>query len=161
LTAPSAVLIRPSPLGAISIGTAHALAAYAVFATLPALGASICALGIAISVGVHMGGALQWWRSSVHELRLQPDGGAAWRDGDGAWHVAHDVTGGALAPWLMVVGLKEAGRSLQPLLVLPDTLADRSRRELRIWLRWRPHIRRPAVIGVTWATGNAKDPKAS
>lgn len=142
------MLIRPSPLGALSIGTLHALAAYAGSAALPAAAALICAVGIALSAGVHVGGVLQWGRDSVRELTLRPDGSVAWRDGNGSWHVAHEVTGGVLAPWLMVIGLKEMGRRLRPLLVLPDALAGESLRELRVWLRWRPQPRRPVGTGV-------------
>ena len=138
------VLIHPSPLGAVLVGTAHALAACAVFVALPAVAALVCALGVALSAGVHLGGVLQWWRNSVRELMVQPNGEAAWRDGDGAWHVAREVTGGVLAPWLTVIGLKEDGRSLQPLLLLPDAVEGDALRELRVWLRWRPQPRRGA-----------------
>jgi hypothetical protein len=137
------VLIRPSPLGAILVGAIHALAAVAVFAVLPAVAALICMLGLAISAGVHVGGLLQWWRGSVREITLRPDGGAAWRAGDGTWHSARTVSGGVLAPWLMVIGLNETGGSLRTLLVLPDALASESLRELRVWLKWRPQPRRP------------------
>lgn len=105
-------------------------------------------LGLAVSAGVQVGGSLQWWRSSVRELTLRPDGGAAWREGDDTWHVAQKVSGGVLAPWFMVIGLQESGRSLRPLLVLPDALTSESLRELRVWLRWRPQPRRPAEVSV-------------
>lgn len=152
------MLIRPSPLGAVLVGAIHALAAFAVYVSLPALAALICVAGIVISAGVQGGRLLHWSRRSVRELTLQPDGSAAWRDGDGAWHAAREVTGGVLAPWLMVIGLKETGRSLQSLLLLPDAAAAEARRELRVWLRWRPQPGHPAGIGVIHAMWKPKDP---
>jgi hypothetical protein len=132
----------------VLLGAIHALAACAAFVALPVVPALVCAAGIALSAGVCVSGTLQWSRDSVRELALRPDGGVAWRGGDDAWHVAPEVSGGVLAPWLMVIGLKEDGRSLQPLLVLPDALDDEDRRELRVWLRWRPQTRRPAGMSV-------------
>jgi len=118
------------------LGAIHALAACAAFAALPLVPALICATGVALSAGVQVGRSLQWRRDSVRELKLRPDGGVAWRVGDGTWHTAPEVSGGTLAPWLMVIGLKEDGRRLQPLLVLPDSLDGDQLRELRIWVRW-------------------------
>ena len=140
--------IHPSPLGAVLLGAMHALAACAAFVVLPMVPALVCAAGIALSAGVYVSGTLQWSRTSVRELTLRPDGGVSWRSGDGAWHVAPEVSGGVLAPWLIVIGLKEDGRSLQPLLVLPDALDGEDLRELRVWLRWRPQTRRRAGMSV-------------
>lgn len=142
------MLIRPSLLGAALAVTLHALAAVAVFVALPAAAAVICVLGLALSTAVVLGEVLQWRRGAVRELVLRPDGGAAWRDGDGDWHVAAYVSGGAAAPWLMVIGLKEARRSLVPLALLPDAMDEAARRELRVWLRWRPRPRGQATTGV-------------
>jgi toxin CptA len=142
------VLIRPSPLGAALAGALHALAAVAVFVALPVAAAVICVLGLALSMIVLLGEMLQWRRSAVRELMLRPDGSAVWRDGDGDWHVAAHVSGAVVAPWLMVIGLKEAGRSRLPLALLPDAMEDAARRELRVWLRWRPRPRGRATTGV-------------
>lgn len=141
---PFPVLIRPSPQAAVLVGTIHALAAVAVFAALPTVAALICILGLTVSAIVQVGGLLQWRRSSVRELALRPDGGAAWREGDGVWHVAQTVSGGVLAPWLLVIGLQGPGGRFRSLLVLPDALTGESLRALRVWLRWRPQRHRPA-----------------
>jgi Membrane-bound toxin component of toxin-antitoxin system len=142
------VLIRPSPLGAALVGTLHAFAAGAVFVALPLAAAAICVLGLALSAAVLLGEMLQWRRDAVRELSLRPDGGATWRDGDGVWHVAADVSGGVVAPWLIVIGLKENGRRRLPVALLPDALEGEARRELQVWLRWRPHPRGDAPTGV-------------
>jgi hypothetical protein len=142
------VLIRPSPLGAALVGTLHALAAGAAFVALPVAAAAICAVGLALSACVFLGGLLQWRRDAVRELLLRPDGAATWRDGDGVWHVTADVSGGVVAPWLIVIGLKENGRRRLPVALLPDALEDAARRELQVWLRWRPHPRGDAPMGV-------------
>jgi len=134
------VLIRPSPLGATLVGAVHALAVFAVIVALPAWAALICALGLALSAIVHAGAMLRWWRTSICELVLRPDGGAEWREADGSWHVATEVTGGALASWLLVVGLREERGRLRHMLLLPDALEAGACRELRVWLRWRPAI---------------------
>jgi hypothetical protein len=126
----------------------HALAASSVFISLPASAAAICAIGLALSATVLIGEMLQWRRDAVRELVLRPDGGATWRDGGGDWHAAADVSGGAVAPWLMIIGLKEDGRRRRPLALLPDALDGASRRELHIWLRWRPHPRGQTPSGV-------------
>jgi len=130
------------------LGAIHALAACAPFVALPMMPALLVAIGVALSAAVHIGRALQWRRDAVRELRLRPDGGVAWRVGDGTWHAAADVTGGVLAPWMIVVGLKEVGRRRRPLLVLPDALDGDGFRELRLWLRWRPQLPRRPGIGV-------------
>ena len=114
------------------------MAAYAAYVALPLVPALICVTGVALSAGVQVGRSLHWWRDSVRELRLRPDGGVAWRAGDGGWHTTPEVSGGTLVPWLTVIGLKEDGRRLQPLLLLPDSLESDKLRELRVWLRWRP-----------------------
>jgi len=132
----------------VLLGVIHALATCAVFVALPAMPAVICAVGVTLSAIVHVGRSLQWRRDSVRELMLRPDGGVAWRAGDGMWRSAPGATGGVLAPWLMVIGLKEEGRHLQPLLVLPDAVDGDDLRELRIWLRWRPQARRRAGMSV-------------
>lgn len=130
------------------MGTLHAFAAGAVFVALPVAAAAICVLGLALSAAVLLGEMLQWRRDAVRELSLRPDGGATWRDGDGVWHGAADVSGGVVAPWLIVIGLKENGRRRLPLALLPDALEDAARRELQVWLRWRPHSRGDAPTGV-------------
>ena len=134
------MLIRPSPLGATLVGAVHAAAAGAVIAVLPGVAALVCTVGLALSATVHVGAVLQWWRSSVRELALRPDGAAAWREADGSWHTAGEVAGAALASWLIAIGLKEDGGRLRPMLLLPDALEPAARRELRVWLRWRPPI---------------------
>jgi hypothetical protein len=48
----------------------------------------------------------------------------------------------------MIIGLKEDGRRRRPLALLPDALDGASRRELHIWLRWRPHPRGQTPSGV-------------
>ena len=138
------MLIHPSPLGALLVGTVHAVAACAALVALAAVPALLCVIGVALSAIVHVGRTLQWWRSAIHELTVRPNGTAAWRDGAGTWHEAREVTGGVLAPWLLAVGLKEDGRRLQPLLLLPDALDGDALRELRVWLRWRPQPHRGA-----------------
>jgi len=152
------VLIRPSPLGAALVGVVHVLAAFAVLVVLPPLAGLICVSGLALSATVHVGATLQWWRWSVCELALRPDGGASWREADGTWHVASEVTGGELASWLLVVGLKEDGRRLRPMLLLPDALDASKHRELRVWLRWRPPIARAGKTGRDLRHKFAKDP---
>ena len=120
------------------LGVVHALAACAALVALPAPAAWVCVLGVALSAGVHIAGALQWSRESVRELALRPEGDAAWRDREGLWHVARGVTGGVVAPWLAVIGLKEDGHRVRPLLLMPDAVTGEALRELRVWLRWRP-----------------------
>lgn len=124
------------------------MAAGAVFVALPVAAAAICLLGLALSAAVFVGEMLQWRRDAVRELLLRPDGGATWRGGDGVWHAATDVSGGVVAPWLIIIGLKGSGRHRLPVALLPDALDDAARRELRIWLRWRPHPRGDAPTGV-------------
>ena len=142
------MLIRPSPLGATLAGSLHAFAAGAAVVALPAYAAAVCVLGLTLSAAVVLGDMLQRRRDAVRELLLRPDGGATWRDGDGVWHVAAHVRGGVVAPWLIVIGLKEKGRRRLPVALLPDALEDAARRELQIWLRWRPHPRRNTPTGV-------------
>ena len=134
------MLIRPSPLGAALVGAVHALAAFAAFVVLPPLAGLICVSGLALSATVHVGATLQWWRSSVCELALLADGSASWREADGTWRLASEVSGGALTSWLLVIGLKEDGGRLRPMLLLPDALDAGRHRELRVWLRWQPTI---------------------
>lgn len=124
------------------------MAAGAALVALPAAAALVCAIGLALSAGTLVSGMLHWRRDSVQELALRPDGCAEWRDGHGVWHAAHQVTGGALASWAIAIGLKEAGGRLRPLLLLPDALDAAGRRELRLWLRWRPQSRRKVRMGV-------------
>jgi Membrane-bound toxin component of toxin-antitoxin system len=114
------------------------LAACAALVALPAVAALICVLGVALSAGACVSAVLQWSRDSVRELALRPDGGAAWLGRDGSWHVAQEVTGAVIAPWLAVIGLKEDGRRMRRLLVMPDAMQGEAFRELRVWLRWRP-----------------------
>jgi hypothetical protein len=114
------------------------LAACAALVALPAVGALVCVLGVALSAGASIGAVLQWSRDSVCEVVLRPDGGAAWRERDGSWHVAQEVTGGVIAPWLAVIGLKEDGRRMRRLLLMRDAMRGEAFRELRVWLRWRP-----------------------
>jgi Membrane-bound toxin component of toxin-antitoxin system len=132
------VTILPSPLGATVLGALHALAACAALVALPAAAALVCVLGVALSAGACVSALLQWSPDSVRELTLRPDGSAAWRDRGGSWHVAQEVTGGVIAPWLAVVGLKEDGRGMRRLLLMPDAMQSEAFRELRVWLRWRP-----------------------
>jgi hypothetical protein len=141
------VIIHSSPLGAALVGTVHAAAVLAAFVALPAWSALVCASGIVLSAAVHVAGSLQWSRKSVRELTLRPDGAATWRDGDGVWHPAREVTGAVIAPWLVVIGLRGDGWSMRPLLLLPDALPREALREVRVWLRWRPPpARRASVI---------------
>jgi hypothetical protein len=132
------VPIFPSPLGAALLGAVHALAACAALVALPGPAALVCVLGVALSGGACISAVLQRSPDSVRELALRPDGGAAWRDRDGSWHVAREVTGGVIAPWLAVIGLKEDGGRTRRILLMPDAMQSEAFRELRVWLRWRP-----------------------
>ena len=131
------MLIKPSPVGALLVGSLHGLAALAVLIVLPPVAAIICVTGLALSAAIHVGRALQRSPMSVRELVLHPDGRAAWRDGTGEWHLSGRVHGAALATWLTVLGLCDAGGRVWPLLLVPDAAEADARRELRVWLRWR------------------------
>jgi hypothetical protein len=131
------------------LGAVHALAACAALVALPATAALVCVLGIALSAVLCVSGVLQRSRDSVRELILRPDGGAAWRDRDGGWHVAHEVTGAVIAPRVAVIGLKEDGRRTHRLLLMADAMESKAFRELSVWLRWRPRPGSGTRAGVT------------
>jgi hypothetical protein len=131
------VLIKPSPVGALLVGSMHGLAIFAVLIALPSAAAALCIVGVALSAVIQVSRALQLSPRSVHELTLRPDGRADWRDGSGQWHVAHRVNGAAFGPWLTVVGLRDPGKRLWPLLLVADAADPDALRELRVWLRWR------------------------
>jgi len=140
------VLIKPSPVGALLVGSIHGLATLAVLAALPTAAAAFCVAGVALSAIVHMARALQRSPRSIRELALHPDGRVAWRDGLGEWHVTGRVHGAALAPWLTVLGLRDAGGRVWPLLLAPDAAGADALRELRVWLRWRAQPDTPTRV---------------
>jgi hypothetical protein len=113
-------------------------AACAACVALPTAPAVLCVAGVAVSLAALLGRLLHRSRWSVLGLELSADGSAAWQDRDRKWHPATGLVGVALAPWLVVLAVRdEAGRS-RNVLVLPDTVDSGALRRLRLWLRWRP-----------------------
>lgn len=138
MSAPWSVQFRPSPTGTALVAAAHLTAACAAFVALPVAAALVCAGGVALSLGAIAGRMLQVSRWSVLGLELRPDGDAGWLGRDGTWRPAVRLAGVALAPWLVVVALRDqSGRTLG-LVVLPDAAEPGEMRRLRMWLRWRP-----------------------
>jgi hypothetical protein len=138
LSAHWTVQFKPSPAAAALLGAAHFAAAWTAWTALPAAAALVCVGGVALSLGTLVARILHRSRWSVLGLELRADGRAAWLGRDGIWHPVARIAGVALAPWLVVVALRDGTGRRLGLLVLPDAVEAVAMRRLRMWLRWRP-----------------------
>jgi hypothetical protein len=137
-SAPLSLRLRPSPVLAFLLLVGHLIGLAALAISLDGLALALAAVGLLLSAARTAGEALQRWADSPFELELRDSGRAAWRDRSGRWHETAVADGGYASAWLIIVRLGGAGRPRKWIVIPPDAASPDDRRQLRVWLRWRP-----------------------
>jgi len=130
--------LGPSRWLAVAVIVAHAAAAAAALAGLPASAAAIVTAGLVLSATEHCRRALLHSGLAVAALELDASGDAAVAGPARDWTAARLLDAAVPAPWLAVVRLRDAAGQRRTAIVLPDAVAPEPFRRLRVWLRWRP-----------------------
>jgi hypothetical protein len=121
----------------------HALALWAVWASLRGWPAHLAGAAIVASLTITLGQALLWSGQQTVSLELREDGHAAWRVGKGTWQEGTLGRRHFVSEVLVVLELERPGRAPKRVVLLPDSAAKDDLRRLRVWLRWQGGPRRP------------------
>jgi hypothetical protein len=134
---PLRIELKPSRALVCILGIVHALALLTAWVSLNGWAQVLVLIGTLVSAAGCLVEALLVSPSAAHALELHPDGRASWRDRTGLWHEGRLGGQRFATPALVVLGLEQAQRSSQWIVLMPDSVKDDALRSLRVWLRWR------------------------
>jgi hypothetical protein len=132
--------LKPSLRLAGFLLVAHVLALAAAWVSLAGWPQVLVVCGILLSGAGCLAEVLQRSSRAVVSLELREDGGASWRDRNGAWHEGRLRSDHFVSATFVVLGLDLAGRGRKWLVLLGDSALPEDFRRLRIWLRWRRDV---------------------
>ncbi len=132
--------LKPSLKLAGLLLVAHILALAAAWVSLAGWPRVLVGFGILLSGAGCVAEALQRSSRAAESLELREDGGASWRDRNGAWHEARLCSDHFVSAAFVVLGLDAAGRGRKWLVLLDDSASPEDFRKLRVWLRWRRDV---------------------
>lgn len=133
--------LKPSPKLAALLLVAHSLALAAAWVSLAGWPQVLVGFGILLSGAGCLAEVLHRSSRAAVSLELREDGGASWRDRNGAWHEARLRSDRFVSAAFVVLGLDLAGRGRKWLVLLGDSALPEDFRRLRVWLRWRRDVR--------------------
>ncbi len=139
------ISIAPSPTLATLLVVVHLIAGTCVFVFLPAWWAvAILTTALCASLVFHLRhDALRLSNDAVIEVTLRDQGRCELLTRGGAV-IEGTVAGSSfVSGWFTVVNVRDGGRRLQSVVVMPDCAAAEDRRRLRVWLRYRAHPEMP------------------
>ncbi len=137
---PLRIELKPSRSLVCILGVAHALAFFSAWISLSGWPQVLVLIGALLSATGCLVVALLVSPSAAHALELHPDGRASWRDRTGLWHEGRLGGQRFAAPALVVLGLEQAQRGCQRIVLMPDSVDGDGFRRLRVWLRWRREL---------------------
>src|SRR2546421_1855189 len=129
--------LKPSPKLAALLVVAHSLALAAAWVSLAGWPQVLVGFGILLSGAGCLAEVLHRSSRAAVSLELREDGGASWRDRNGAWHEARLRSDHFVSAAFVVMGLDVAGSGRKWLVLWGDSALPEDFRRLRVWLRWR------------------------
>lgn len=134
------IVLKPSRLLAVTLITAHSLAASAVvLARLPLWLEAVAIIAIVVSLVLGLVKALHKTDAAITAIQFSEEGVLNVRNRHGDWiecAVLDSTT--YVAPFLTVLNLRPLeGRGTKYVPILPDAVPPEDFRALRIWLRWK------------------------
>ena len=129
--------LKPSFKLAGLLLVAHVLALAAAWVSLAGWPQVLVGFGILLSGAGCIAEVLQRSSRAAVSLELREDGGASWRDRDGAWHEGRLRSDHFVSAAVVVLGLDQTGRGHKWLVLMGDSALPEDFRRLRVWLRWR------------------------
>ena len=144
------VALKPSHWLACLLGFFHALAIVSACISLNGWAQYLVAGGVLLSAVGCLAEVLFRLPAAAVSLELRADGSASWSDRRGARHEGWLNGGQFVWPSLIVLGIKQSGRSRKWIVLMRDSAPADDLRRLRVWLRWqpepRPDGRKPPVL---------------
>ena len=122
---------------------AHALALWAVWASVGGWSGLLAGAAILGSLAVTLRRALLWSGQRTVSLELREDGRAAWKSRAGTWHEGSLGRRHFVSEFLVVMELERPNQGPERVILLADSAVRDDLRRLRVWLRWQGSPRQP------------------
>ena len=124
---------------AVCAGGLHGLALLAVGVSLDGIPLILAVSGVILSGGWCIARALLLPSKSIVSFSIMPDGSVTWVDRGGRMASAVIIRTGWVSEYLVILRFQGADAVREWLILLPDSAGREALRQLRVWLRWRPH----------------------